>query len=87
MTAVGGEYQGACIPFVFKRLGAGVNRLVFDDNGTLWVGFTGRGWSSGEGLKKITYTGVGQALAPLRRPRIHSARPRSRSGCALTSLP
>ena len=31
--------------------------MIFDKQGTMWVGFTGRGWAAGEGLKKITYTG------------------------------
>lgn len=58
LEEVGGEYQGAAIPFIYNRFGGGVNRLVFDKQGTLWVGFTGRGWAAGEGLKKVTYTGV-----------------------------
>lgn len=57
LEKIDGEYQGAAIPFIYKRLGGGVNRLIFDKEGTLWVGFTGRGWAAGEGLKKITYTG------------------------------
>ena len=57
MEKVDGEYQGASIPFIFDRLGGGVNRLVFDKTGAMWVGFTGRGWAPGEGLKKITYVG------------------------------
>lgn len=56
LEKVDGEYQGACFPFIFNRLGGGVNRLVFDKEGTLWVGMTGRGWAAGEGLKKISYT-------------------------------
>jgi hypothetical protein len=57
LEKVDGEYQGACFPFIFDKLGGGVNRLIFDDKGVLWVGFTGRGWAAGEGLKNITYTG------------------------------
>ena len=57
LEKIDGEYQGACFPFIFNRLGGGVNRLVFDKQGTLWVGLTGRGWAAGEGLKKITFTG------------------------------
>ena len=34
-----------------------MNRLIFDKQGTMWVGFTGRGWAPGEGLRKVTYTG------------------------------
>lgn len=58
LEKVDGEYQGAAIPFIYNRFGGGVNRLVFDKQGTLWVGFTGRGWAAGEGLKKVRYTGV-----------------------------
>jgi hypothetical protein len=58
LEKVDGEYQGAAIPFIYDRLGGGVNRLIFDKTGVLWVGLTGRGWAAGEGLKKITYTGV-----------------------------
>ncbi len=57
MEKVDGEYQGACFPFIFDRLGGGVNRLIFDKQGTMWIGFTGRGWAPGEGMKKVTYVG------------------------------
>lgn len=57
LETIDGEYQGASIPFIYNQLGGGVNRLLFDKEGTLWVGFTGRGWAAGEGLKKITFTG------------------------------
>jgi len=57
LEKVDGEYQGAAIPFIYNQFGGGVNRLVFDKKGTLWVGFTGRGWAAGEGLKKVTYSG------------------------------
>ena len=57
LEKIDGEYQGASFPFIYKQLGGGVNRLIFDKQGTLWVGLTGRGWAAGEGLKKITYTG------------------------------
>ena len=58
LEQVDGEYQGAAIPFIYNRLGGGVNRLIFDKAGELWIGFTGRGWAAGEGLKKVSYTGV-----------------------------
>lgn len=57
LEKVDGEYQGAAIPFIYDKFGGGVNRLVFDKDGVLWVGFTGRGWAAGEGLKKVTFTG------------------------------
>jgi hypothetical protein len=58
LEKVDGEYQGAAIPFIYNRFGGGVNRLIFDKEGVLWVGFTGRGWAAGEGLKKVTFTGI-----------------------------
>ena len=58
LEKIDGEFQGAAIPFIYDRFGGGVNRLIFDKNGALWVGFTGRGWAAGEGLKKVTFTGV-----------------------------
>jgi hypothetical protein len=61
LEKVDGEYQGAAIPFIYNRFGGGVNRLIFDKRGVLWVGFTGRGWAAGEGLKKVTFTGVAPA--------------------------
>ena len=57
LEKVDGEYQGVAFPFIYNRLGGGVNRLILDKQGTMWVGFTGRGWAAGEGLKKITFTG------------------------------
>ena len=57
LEKVGGEFQGACYPFIFDKLGGGANRLVFDKDGVLWIGFTGRGWAAGEGLQKVTFTG------------------------------
>ena len=56
LEKVAGEYQGAAFPFIYNRFGGGVNRLVFDRDGVLWVGFTGRGWAAGEGLQKVTYS-------------------------------
>lgn len=58
LEKIDGEFQGAAIPFIYDRFGGGVNRLIFDKDGVLWVGFTGRGWAAGEGLKKVTFTGA-----------------------------
>lgn len=57
LEKIGGEWQGACYPFLHGKLGGGANRLCFDREGVLWIGFTGRGWAAGEGLQKVTYTG------------------------------
>jgi len=45
LEKVGGEYQGACFPFL-AGFQAGVLRLEFGEDGSLFVGETSRGWSS-----------------------------------------
>ena len=58
LEKVDGEFQGAVFPFIHGGgYGPGTTRTVFDKNGVLWVGQTGRGWAAGEGLQKITFTG------------------------------
>jgi glucose/arabinose dehydrogenase len=58
---VGGEFQGACVPFLDGNgLHPGNNRLAFDADGNLWVGQIGfGGWvpDSLSGIQKISYTG------------------------------
>jgi hypothetical protein len=45
LEKVGGEYQGACFPFL-QGFPAAVFRLEFAPDGSLFVGMTNRGWSS-----------------------------------------
>lgn len=45
LEKVGGEYQGACFPFL-SGFPAAVVRLSFASDGSLFVGMTNRGWSS-----------------------------------------
>jgi len=45
LEKVGGEYQGACFPFL-DGFQSGVLRLEFGEDGSLFVGETSRGWSS-----------------------------------------
>ena len=45
LEKVGGEYQGACFPFL-SGFPAAVVRLCFAPDGSLFVGMTNRGWSS-----------------------------------------
>ncbi len=45
MEKVDGEYQGVCFPFL-DGFQAGVLRLEFGQDGSLFVGETSRGWSS-----------------------------------------
>ncbi len=60
LEKVDGEYQGAVFPF---RSGfqCGCMRLLFGNDGSLFVGQTGRGWSSAGGkpygLQRLAWTG------------------------------
>ena len=60
LEQVGGEYQGACFPFL-DGFPAAVLRLCFAPDGTLFAGMTNRGWSSlgnrSYGLQRIRYSG------------------------------
>jgi hypothetical protein len=60
MEKVGGEYQGACFPFV-GGFASGIVRLSFAPDGSLLVGMTSRGWSSlgtkAYGLQRLRYNG------------------------------
>lgn len=61
LEKVGGEYQGACFPFL-KNFPAAVVRLSFAPDGSLFVGMTNRGWSSlgnrSYGLHRVVATKV-----------------------------
>lgn len=61
LEKVDGEYQGACFPFR-SGFDCGVNRMVFGQDGSMFVGMTNRGWGSiGRrpwGLQRLVYTGV-----------------------------
>jgi hypothetical protein len=73
LEKVEGEYQGACFPFR-RGFQCGVNRLLFDAEGSLLVGETDRGWPSlggkHEGLQRLVWTGA----VPFEIERVH-ARP------------
>lgn len=60
LEKVRGEYQGIVFPFI-GPMQTGIIRNVFDREGTLWVGQTGRGWRSiGPevfGLQRIRWDG------------------------------
>jgi len=45
LEKVNNEYQGACFPFL-NDFPAGVVRLNFSEDGSLYVGMTNRGWNS-----------------------------------------
>ena len=59
LEKVGGEFQGACIPFIDGRgLRVGNNRLAFAPDGSLWVGQIGfGGWLGESGMQKIVFSG------------------------------
>lgn len=60
LEKVGGEYQGACFPFL-ERFQSGVLRLEFGEDGSLFVGETSRGWSSvgikPYGVERVIWSG------------------------------
>ena len=60
LQKVAGRWQGACYP-LRKGLKAGVSRLAWAKDGSLWCGMTTRGWPSlgtaTEGLQRIRWTG------------------------------
>jgi hypothetical protein len=56
LDEVGGQIQGACVPFVDGGgLRAGNHRLVFTADGSLWVGQTHLAWAGGEGLQRLSW--------------------------------
>ncbi len=61
LEKVGGEYQGACFPFL-SGFPAAVVRLCFAPDGSLFVGMTNRGWSSlgnrSYGLSRVRLAGT-----------------------------
>lgn len=58
LEQVGGEWQGACIPFADNiGLRKGNNRLVFAPDGSLWVGQAEHGWLGDAGIQRISFTG------------------------------
>jgi glucose/arabinose dehydrogenase len=58
LEKVGGEYQGACIPFLDGHgLRKGNNRLAFAPDGSLWVGQIAFGWGGDLGIQRIVFNG------------------------------
>ncbi|MGV3641681.1 MAG: DUF7133 domain-containing protein [Adhaeribacter sp.] len=61
LERVGGELQGACLPFLDGQgLRKGNNRLAFAPDGSLWVGQNAHGWAGDLGIQRIVYTGKPQ---------------------------
>ncbi len=58
LEEVGGQLQGACIPFLDGHgLRIGNNRLAFAPDGSLWVGQAQYGFAGDLGIQRIVYTG------------------------------
>lgn len=58
LERIGGELQGACIPFLEGNgLRKGNNRLVFAPDGSLWIGQNAHGWLGDLGIQRIVFTG------------------------------
>jgi glucose/arabinose dehydrogenase len=58
LERIGGELQGACIPFFEGNgLRKGNNRLVFAPDGSLWIGQNAHGWLGDLGIQRIVFTG------------------------------
>ena len=58
LERVGGELQGACVPFLDGNgLRKGNNRLTFASDGSLWVGQNSHGWLGDQGIQRIIFTG------------------------------
>jgi glucose/arabinose dehydrogenase len=58
MEKVRGEWQGAC--FLFRQRIGSVARVAFASDGTLFCGFTNRGWGGlapAEGIARVRWTG------------------------------
>lgn len=58
LEEVDGIMQGACVALVDSiGLRIGNNRLVFADDGSLWIGQNDHGWRGDEGIQRIIFTG------------------------------
>ncbi len=68
LERVRGEYQGAC--FLFSQRVGSADRVLFAPDGSMFVGFTNRGWGGyapGRGLARIRWTGK----TPMEIQRVH----------------
>ena len=58
LEEVGGELQGACIPFIDGgSLARGCNRMSWAPDGSLFVGHTKHSWAGGEGISRVEWNG------------------------------
>ena len=52
LEKVGGQYQGAVFPFI-RPLASASFSTAFDQEGRLWVGSVGRGWTTGDPMVEV----------------------------------
>jgi hypothetical protein len=52
LEKVGGQYQGAVFPFI-RPLASASFSTAFDQEGRLWVGSVGRGWTTGDPMIEV----------------------------------
>ena len=58
LEEVGGELQGACVPFIDGgALARGCNRMAWAPDGSLYVGHTKHTWAGGEGISRVEWDG------------------------------
>jgi len=58
LEEVGGELQGACVPFIDGgTLARGCNRMAWAPDGSLYVGHTKHSWAGGEGISRVEWNG------------------------------
>ena len=58
LEEVGGELQGACIPFIDGgSLQRGCNRMDWAPDGSLYVGQTKHSWAGSEGIQRVEWNG------------------------------
>lgn len=58
LEEVGGELQGACVPFIDQApLRGGCNRFGWAPDGSLYVGQTKHTWAGSQGIQRISWNG------------------------------
>ncbi|MEM7013195.1 MAG: PQQ-dependent sugar dehydrogenase [Verrucomicrobiota bacterium] len=58
LEEVGGELQGACVPFIDgKPLRGGCNRMAWAPDGSLYIGHTKHTWAGSQGISRVVWDG------------------------------
>ncbi|MDF1751943.1 MAG: CBM35 domain-containing protein [Verrucomicrobiales bacterium] len=59
LEEVGGELQGACVPFIDgSPLRGGCNRMDFAPDGSLYIGQTKHSWAGSQGIQQVVWDGT-----------------------------